>query len=144
VDMDDERERSATPPPSYLPLGPMLLHTHFHHALLLPLCQPLRPPGSAVAPMSLALAPQPVAAPTPVSPAASLEKINQELAAAGATLTREVVENTVWARAWSSRCDAGGEQMWPGDIQRLADILKGVDVLDGPVELLTMFASGKF
>jgi mediator of RNA polymerase II transcription subunit 13 len=144
VDMDDERERSTTPPPSYLPLGPMLLHTHFHHALLLPLCQPLRPPGSAVAPMSLALAPQPVAAPTPVSPAASLEKINQELAAAGAALTREVVENPVWARAWSSRCDAVGEQMWPGDIQRLADILKRVDVLDGPVELLTMFASGKF
>ena len=144
ADMDDERERSTTPPPSYLPLGPMLLHTQFNHALLLPLCQPLRPPGSAVAPMSLALAPPPAAAPTPVSPAASLEKINQELAAAGAALTREVVENPVWARAWGCRCDAGREQMWPSDIQGLADILKRVDILDGPVELLTMFASGQF
>lgn len=144
ADMDDERGHSTTPPPSYLPLGPMLLHTHFNHALLLPLCQPLRPPGSAVAPMSLTLAPPPVAAPTPVSPAASLEKINQELAAAGAVLTREVVENPVWARACGCRRDTGGEQMWPGDIQGLADILKRVDVLDGPVELLTMFTSGKF
>ncbi|KAG1739948.1 mediator complex subunit 13 C-terminal-domain-containing protein [Suillus paluster] len=139
ADMDDERERSTTPPPSYLPLGPMLLHTQFHHALLLPLCQPLRPPGSAVAPMSLVLPPPPVAAPTPVSPAASLEKINQELAAAGAVLAREVVENAVWARAWGCRCAAGEEQVWPSDIQELGDILKRVDVLDGPVELLTMF-----
>ncbi|KAG0698274.1 mediator complex subunit 13 C-terminal-domain-containing protein, partial [Suillus ampliporus] len=123
ADMDDERERSTTPPPSYLPLGPMLLHTQFHHALLLPLCQPLRPPGSAVAPMSLVLPPMPATAPTPVSPAASLEKINQELAAAGAVLRGR------------------DEQVWPSDIQELADILKRVDVLDGPVELLTMFTS---
>ncbi|KAG1724768.1 hypothetical protein EDB19DRAFT_2043401 [Suillus lakei] len=140
ADMDDERERSTTPPPSYLPLGPMLLHTQFHHALLLPLCQPLRPPGSAVAPMSLVL-PPPVAANTPVSPAASLEKINQEVAAAGAVLAREVVENSVWARAWGCRCTPGNEQAWPSDIQELADILKRVDVLDGPVELMTMFSS---
>lgn len=143
ADMDDERERSTTPPPSYLPLGPMLLHTQFHHALLLPLCQPLRPPGSAVAPMSLVL-PPPVAAHTPVSPAASLEKINQEVAAAGAVLAREVVENSVWARAWGCRYTTEGEQVWPSDIQELADILKRVDVLDGPVELMTMFSSGKF
>ncbi|KAG1846505.1 mediator complex subunit 13 C-terminal-domain-containing protein [Suillus tomentosus] len=140
ADMDDERERSTTPPPSYLPLGPMLLHTQFHHALLLPLCQPLRPPGSAVAPMSLVL-PPPVAAHTPVSPAASLEKINQEVAAAGAVLAREVVENSVWARAWGCRYTTEGEQVWPSDIQELADILKRVDVLDGPVELMTMFSS---
>ncbi|KAG2150318.1 mediator complex subunit 13 C-terminal-domain-containing protein [Suillus bovinus] len=140
ADMDDERERSTTPPPSYLPLGPMLLHTQFHHALLLPLCQPLRPPGSAVAPMSLVL-PPPVAAHTPVSPAASLEKINQEVAAAGAVLAREVVENSVWARAWGCRCIAADEQVWPSDIQELAEILKHVNVLDGPVELMTMFPS---
>ncbi|OJA18387.1 hypothetical protein AZE42_00715 [Rhizopogon vesiculosus] len=77
-----------------------------------------------------------------LSPAASSEKINQELAAAGAALTREVVENPVWARAWGCRCDTGREQMWPGDIQGLADILKRVDVLDGPVESLTMFTDG--
>ncbi|KAG2147926.1 mediator complex subunit 13 C-terminal-domain-containing protein [Suillus clintonianus] len=142
ADMDDERERSTTPPPSYLPLGPMLLHTQFHHALLLPLCQPLRPPGSAVAPMSLVLPPPPAAAHTPVSPAASLEKINQELAAAGAALAREVVENSVWARAWGC-CTAGDEQVWPSDIQELAGILKRVDVLDGPAELSTMFSSGE-
>jgi mediator of RNA polymerase II transcription subunit 13 len=143
ADMDDERERSTTPPPSYLPLGPILLHTQFHHALLLPLCQPLRPPGSAVAPMSLVL-PPPVAAHTPVSPAASLEKINQEVVAAGAVLAREVVENPVWARAWGCRFTTENEQVWPSDIQELADILKRVDVLDGPVELMTMFSFGKF
>ncbi|KAG1767693.1 mediator complex subunit 13 C-terminal-domain-containing protein [Suillus placidus] len=140
ADMDDERERSTTPPPSYLPLGPMLLHTQFHHALLLPLCQPLRPPGSAVAPMSLVL-PPPVAAHTPVSPAASLEKINQEVAAAGAVLAREVVENSVWARAWGCRCTTEDEPIWPSDIQELAGILKRMDILDGPVELVTMFSS---
>ncbi|KAG2070001.1 hypothetical protein BDR04DRAFT_1077345 [Suillus decipiens] len=140
ADMDDERERSTTPPPSYLPLGPMLLHTQFHHAVLLPLCQPLRPPGSAVAPMSLVL-PPPVAAHTPVSPAASLEKMNQEVAAAGAVLAREVVENSVWARAWGCRCTTEDGQVWPSDIQELANILKRVDVLDGPVELMTMFSS---
>jgi len=143
VEIDEDRQRSTTPPPSFLPLGPMLLHTHFHHAMLLPLCQPLRPPGSAVAPMSLALAPPPVAAPTPVSPAASLEKINQELAAAGAALTREAVENPVWARAFSCRRNTREEQIWPGDIQGLADILKRIDFLDGSVGLLRMFAPGK-
>lgn len=140
AEMDGERSRSTTPPPSYLPLGPILLHTQFYHALLLPLCQPLRPPGSAVAPMSLVL-PPPVAAHTPVSPAASLEKINQEVAAAGAVLAREVVENSVWARAWGCRCTTEDEQVWPSDIEELADILKRVDVLDGPVGLMTMFSS---
>jgi mediator of RNA polymerase II transcription subunit 13 len=66
------------------------------------------------------------------------------VAAAGAVLAREVVENSVWARAWGCRCTTENEQVWPSDIEELADILKRVDVLDGPVGLMTMFSSGMF
>ncbi|KDR74530.1 hypothetical protein GALMADRAFT_141557 [Galerina marginata CBS 339.88] len=114
--------RPTTPPPSYLPLGPTLLHTQFQHAQLLPLSIPLRPPGAAVA-LEMGLAPvhlhphshmqmQPMlSVPTPVSPAATMgaaSERSRSLEAAAFAVAAEVVENAVWAETWRAANAAGG------------------------------------
>ncbi|KAI0772549.1 mediator complex subunit 13 C-terminal-domain-containing protein [Trametes elegans] len=104
VEEEDESPsapRPSTPPPSYLPLGPTLLQTHFHHAHLLPLCTTLRPPGTAGA--SSPGNALPINVPTPVSPAAVLGAASekaQSVEAAAQILVKEVVENATWADAW--------------------------------------------
>ena len=93
--------RPSTPPPAYLPLGPSLLRTHFHHAYLLPMCTPLRPLGLVVSNTPGNTAPMSV--PTPVSPAAVLGAASEKsksLEAAAQILVKEVVENPVWSEAW--------------------------------------------
>ena len=93
--------RPSTPPPSYLPIGPGLLKTHFCHSHLLPMCTPLRPPGMVVNTVT-GNAP-PISVPTPVSPAAILGAASEKsksLEAAAQILVKEVIENPVWQEAW--------------------------------------------
>ncbi|KXN84196.1 Mediator of RNA polymerase II transcription subunit 13 [Leucoagaricus sp. SymC.cos] len=102
--------RPSTPPPSYLPLGPTLIHTQFHHTYLLPLSKPLRPPGSSIsgpgAHGGLAVTPMPIAnVPTPVSPAAGLGLTAEKWRALEVVinvLAKEAVENVVWRDTWTT------------------------------------------
>ncbi|KAH9921543.1 uncharacterized protein BXZ73DRAFT_91803 [Epithele typhae] len=110
--------RPSTPPPSYLPLGPTLLHTHFHHAHLLPMCTPLRPPGVAVnnAPGNA----PPISVPTPKS---------KSLEAAAQVLVNEVVENPIWAEAWRANASLSPTppvlpaRIWQADAQFISNFL---------------------
>ncbi|KAF8131078.1 mediator complex subunit 13 C-terminal-domain-containing protein [Boletus edulis] len=133
--------RTTTPPPGYLPPGPTLLHMQFSHPYLLPLSRPLRPPGAAVAPMSIPIA-VPTSVPTPVSPAAALGATSEKsksLEAAGSMIAREVVENSVFADAWrasNSHCLPHRQpDVWPADVSTLAHIIRSLTALEGPVEL---------
>jgi len=109
--------RPNTPPPSYLPLGPTLLHTQFQHAHLLPLSKPLRPPGSTIGTGAIVGVGSSssglhgagtggnivINVPTPVSPAAGLgltaEK-RRALEVVVDVLAKEAVENVVWRDTW--------------------------------------------
>lgn len=133
--------RTTTPPPTYLPLGPTLLHMQFSHPYLLPLSRPLRPPGAAVAPMTIPV-PVPTSVPTPVSPAAALGATSEKsksLEAAGSMIAREVVENSIFADAWRAsnmHCLPHKQpDVWPADVLTLADIFRDLPTLKGPVEL---------
>ncbi|KAF5363636.1 hypothetical protein D9756_000913 [Leucocoprinus leucothites] len=103
--------RPNTPPPTYLPLGPALLHTQFDHAYLLPLSKPLRPPGSSSGNINGGHAVGGVGmgggiivnVPTPVSPAAGLGLSAEKWRALEVVinvLAREAVENVVWRDTW--------------------------------------------
>ncbi|KAI0643620.1 hypothetical protein C8Q79DRAFT_928154 [Trametes meyenii] len=132
----EEEERAAsvlrpsTPPPSYLPLGPTLLQTQFHHAHLLPLCTPLRPPGTAAAsPPGNA---PPISVPTPVSPAAVLGAASEKsksLEAAAQILIKEVVENPMWADAWRANASLSltppipPVKLWQADARYIGNLL---------------------
>ncbi|KAI6004286.1 hypothetical protein EDD15DRAFT_2385299 [Pisolithus albus] len=107
----------ATPPPAYLPLGASLLHMH----------KPLRPPGAAVAPMTIPSV-VPVSVPTPVSPAAVLGAASEK----SKSLEAAVVENVVFAKAWRA---SKQDDIWPADLAVVADVISRVRVLDGPLEL---------
>ena len=133
--------RTTTPPPAYLPLGPTLLHMQFSHPCLLPLSGPLRPPGAAIAPMTIPV-PFPTSVPTPVSPAAALGATSEKsksLEAAGSMIAREVVENSIFADAWrasNTHCLPHRElDVFPADVLTLAQIIRGLPALEGPVEL---------
>ena len=141
--------RPTTPPPAYLPLGASLLHMQFQHPYLLPLSKPLRPPGAAVAPMTI---PSVVSAsvPTPVSPAAALGAASEKsksLEAAGTMIAREVVENPVFAKAWRASklhtLPSKLTDIWSADVTALAAIMRGVHALDGPIELLSLLSQGR-
>ena len=152
--------RPSTPLPSYLPLGATLLHTHFQHAELLPLSTPLRPPGASVLPStSGTVGTNDISVPTPVSPAAVLGANSEKsklLEAAAAYVAIEVVENALWAEAWSvaSRNGAGSRtsgkarrrrkasttEVWLGDVKTVSQLLAAVEGVEGPLELETLFA----
>jgi len=141
--------RATTPPPAYLPLGPTLLHMQFSHPFLLPLSRPLRPPGAAVAPMTTP-APVPTSVPTPVSPAAALgasSEKSKSLEAAGSMVAREVVENSVFADAWrasNTHCLPPRQpDVWPADTSTLAEIIRSLPALEGPVELQALLHHSK-
>ncbi|EIW82148.1 hypothetical protein CONPUDRAFT_143634 [Coniophora puteana RWD-64-598 SS2] len=148
VEDDDEDtaapSRASTPPPSYLPLGPTLLHTQFYHAHLLPISNVLRPPGSAIEPMNIT--PMATASvPTPVSPSAAIGAASEKsksLEAAGYMLAREVVENCVWANAWRahnlfSSSTKQGMDIWQTDVSSLTrHVSKAID-MEGPLDLQT-------
>lgn len=71
--------RPSTPTPSYLPLGPTLLHTYFNHSELLSSSLPLKMPGSTVSPPAhLTAGSGPMSVPTPVSPAAVLGAVSKK------------------------------------------------------------------
>lgn len=142
--------RTTTPPPAYLPLGPTLLHMQFSHSYLLPLSDPLRPPGAAVAPMTIPV-PVPTSVPTPVSPAAVLGAASEKsksLEAAGSMIAREVVENSIFADAWRAsnvHCLPHKQpDVWPADVSTLVDILRGLPALEGPVELQAFLQYRKY
>lgn len=134
--------RPSTPPPSYLPLGPTLLETRFHHDRLLPLSGPLRPPGAAVS--NTASGPAPVSAPTPVSPAAVLGATSEKsksLEAAVQILVKEIVENSVWADAWRANAAASSTslkppyEVWQTDVKRVARLLQCNKACQSPVDI---------
>ncbi|TFY55040.1 hypothetical protein EVJ58_g8500 [Rhodofomes roseus] len=134
--------RPSTPPPSYLPLGPTLLQTRFHHGRLLPLSGPLRPPGSAV--NSATSGPAPVSAPTPVSPAAVLGATSEKsksLEAAVQILVKEIVENNVWAEAWHANAAAASMslkppcEVWQTDVKRVGRLLESIKATQSPLAL---------
>ncbi|KAL0577556.1 hypothetical protein V5O48_004419 [Marasmius crinis-equi] len=98
--------RPTTPLPHYVPMGPSLLPTHFHHAHLLPLSSPLRNRDSPHEDTHMSVVGGSGAAasvPTPVSPAAMMgvaSEKSKSLEAAAKMVAREVVENDVWGLAW--------------------------------------------
>ncbi|TFY64313.1 hypothetical protein EVG20_g5983 [Dentipellis fragilis] len=140
--------RPSTPAPSYLPLGPTLLHTHFQHAQLLPLSTALRSPEAALSPPNMTTAPAPVSVPTPVSPAAILGATTEKsksLEAAAHILAKEVVESCVWGDAWRanapdyvSECRMSTD-VWQADVKQVARTIEGVPSLQGPFELGEVF-----
>ncbi|KAJ7744697.1 mediator complex subunit 13 C-terminal-domain-containing protein [Mycena metata] len=142
--------RPSTPPPAYLPLGPTLLHTHFQHSYLLPLSTPLRPPGAAVAPTNITtLTVASASVPTPVSPAATLGAASEKsksLEAAAFAVGKEVVENSVWAEAWrttvvsmGSKQPASRDVVWPADVKTVAQLLRLVPDVEGPLDMQSLF-----
>ena len=152
VDMDDSPmvSRPSTPPPAYLPMGPTLLHIHFRHSELLPLSTPLRPPGVAVAPATIASTAAAASVPTPVSPAAALGAASEKsknLEAAAYTVAKEVVENSVWATAWlSSATDPLASKLaaevWQTDVAIVLELLDSIPALKGPLDIKTLFGLG--
>lgn len=152
IEDEDARtvSRPSTPPPSYLPLGPTLLHTHFHHAHLLPLSTPLRPPGLAVSSSSSGTVP--VSVPTPVSPAAVLgatSERSRSLEAAVQILVKEVIENYVWAEAWqvntgnSVNNTSPPTDVWQSDVKRVAELFTAVENTQTLVDVGTLASAGK-
>jgi mediator of RNA polymerase II transcription subunit 13 len=145
--------RPSTPVPAYLPMGPALLSTRFKHALLLPLSTPLRPPGAAVAPTSIATTAGPTSVPTPVSPAAAMGAASEKsksLEGAAGMVAIEVVENGVWADAWRA-CAVGATaasrnvgEVWQKDIKTVKQLLAGVGALDGLEDMFRLGACALF
>ncbi|KAL4241286.1 Mediator of RNA polymerase II transcription subunit 13 [Abortiporus biennis] len=146
IDEDEEETRPVTPPPSYLPLGPTLIQTHFHHSFLLPLSIPLRPPGSVD---NVPVVNAPISVPTPVSPAAILGAASEKtksLEAAAQILVREVVENPIWADAWRTHYAAATISelrswragFWQSDVKYIQSLFSHVEKASSPVDLNTL------
>ncbi|KAI0637629.1 hypothetical protein C8Q77DRAFT_1086914 [Trametes polyzona] len=142
--------RPSTPPPSYLPLGPTLLQTHFHHAHLLPLCTNLRPPGTAAP--SPPGAPHLMSVPTPVSPAAVLGAASEKsksLEAAAQILVREVVQNPVWAEAWRANAALAASttppgvpaRLWHADARYIGRMLGAAEGVRAPATVREVFGA---
>ncbi|KAH8106342.1 mediator complex subunit 13 C-terminal-domain-containing protein, partial [Cristinia sonorae] len=136
--------KPATPPPSYLPLGPTLLQTHFHY----PFLQSFSAIASTQGPLmhNSTTTPAAISAPTPISPAAILGSSSEKtksLEAAGQILLREAVENPVWAEAWRASTGARSSKLrvrdiWPVDIKRVAALLDTVPLASSSVSLETI------
>ena len=141
--------RPSTPPPSYLPIGPSLVKTHFCHSHLLPLCAPLRPPGMAVNPVT-GIAP-PISVPTPVSPAAILGAASEKsksLEAAAQVLVKEVIENPVWQEAWRANASLSSTppvlpaQVWQADARYINNLV-GNRTPEGSINVQMLFGGCK-
>ena len=142
--------RPFTPLPSYLPLGPSLLHTHFQHDHLLPHCTPLRQSRTAASPPGQTPGAAPVSVPTPVSPAALLGAASEKsksLEAAAQILAKEVVESTTWNEAWRANAvDSWSEhrcatEVWQADVRCVANALATLPGLESPLDLQSVFTS---
>jgi mediator of RNA polymerase II transcription subunit 13, fungi type len=158
LDEDDEDEvpspvtgsRPFTPLPSYLPLGPKLLHMHFQHNLLLPLSTPLRPSRPAASPSGQTPGAAPVSVPTPVSPAAlvcAASEKSKSLEAAAQILAKEVVESAMWNDAWRANAvDCWAEHRYVTEVRQMdvrcvAKALATLSGLDGLLDLQSVFTS---
>ena len=157
IDEDDDEvtspitgPRPFTPLPSYLPLGPTLLHTHFQHCLLLALSTPLHPSQAAPSPPVQTPGAVPVSVPTPVSPAALLGAASEKsksLEAAAQILAKEVVESATWNDAWRANAvDCWAEhrcatEVWQADVRCVTKALGTLPGLDGPLDLQSVFTS---
>ncbi|THH32165.1 hypothetical protein EUX98_g2030 [Antrodiella citrinella] len=136
--------KPATPPPSYLPLGPTLLQTYFHYQFLQPYTVALDTSGTAA--HNTTTTPAAISAPTPISPAAILGSSSEKtksLEAASQILLREAVENPVWADAWRASAAASNTRqcpsdIWPADLKYTASLLNGVESSSCPVDLDTL------
>jgi len=119
-------EREHTPPPLYLPPGPLLVPTHFSHSILLPLSEtPRFSRSSGVTMTQLAYR----AVPTPVSPSALSSRLSGMEAAAD-FLGREIVDSGLWIAGPTSSSKAirfDSHSVWPSDITRVAAILPSVE-----------------
>lgn len=142
--------RPATPPPSYLPPGPSLLHCRFEHSQLLPISIPAKAQGSTSHVSSIPETPNPMlSVPTPVSPAAMAGaasgrlKVVQELAVAVAI---ESVENPLWAEAWRALNLSHHRQLLEParleDLKASASLLQCSQSLDGPLDLAGLYTLG--
>ncbi|CAL1703490.1 unnamed protein product [Somion occarium] len=157
-DMDDEPwgeddetahsiSRPITPPPPYVPLGPTLLQTYFHHSRLLPLSRPLLPqsvPDSTTNNTSA-----PLSVPTPVSPAAvfgAASEKTKSLEAAVQILVKEVTENRLLAHAWNACAMARLQtvklpsDVWQVDVRRTVELCADVKETRSPVDLQCLFS----
>jgi mediator of RNA polymerase II transcription subunit 13 len=151
VDDDDplrNNSRPTSPLPAYLPLGPQLLQTRFHHSLLLPLCSPLRPFDTGIAPSNIESVAPPINVPTPVSPAAKIGTASEKsksLETAAYMVAKEVVENSLWGRAWPSNspvCNLDGE-IWQEDVKAAQEFISSIGYAEGPIDLGTAFDLGR-
>lgn len=159
LDIDEETEdetrsalapsRSFTPPLPYLPLGPSLVATAFHHSFLLPLSVALRPPGATAVHLEAALGPMSV--PTPVSPAAAQGATSERirtLEAVALFLVKEVVENPSWADAWRASLSIHSpsslhSDIWQVDVRRATAMLSAIHDIRSPVELKDVLNPGE-
>jgi mediator of RNA polymerase II transcription subunit 13 len=132
----------SAPLPSYLPLGPHLIQTQFHHSQLLPLCLPSKAPGSSIPPTNIAVA-APINVPTPVSPAAMIGAASEKsrsLETTASIIAKEVVENSLWGDVWLTNVVGStvhGE-LCHADISAVQRSLADIDYIEGPVDLTTL------
>ncbi|KAI0082888.1 hypothetical protein K474DRAFT_1584939 [Panus rudis PR-1116 ss-1] len=142
--------RPVTPPPTYLPLGPSLIQTHFQHSRLLPLTRPLRPPGLPEPDIATIAAPMSV--PTPVSPAAifGASEKPKSLEAAAQILVKEVAENPMWAETWRSYTTANSHsirttsEVWQIEARKVLSLFKGIGWTSSPLDLQVLLRPGNF
>ncbi|EPQ59740.1 hypothetical protein GLOTRDRAFT_119718 [Gloeophyllum trabeum ATCC 11539] len=151
MDDDDESRsvsRPSTPLPPYLPLGPTLLHTQFHHSQLLPASSALRPPDAPAA-LAPAAAP-PMSVPTPVSPAAALSAASEKsksLEAAALMFAKEQIENPVWAQACrvkrmdEERASGPATEVWQSDAHQALRLLAKLEGCPPSMEVRELLAS---
>ncbi|KAF6742619.1 mediator complex subunit 13 C-terminal-domain-containing protein [Ephemerocybe angulata] len=137
--------RPSTPSPSYLPLGPTLLHVHFDHTQLLPISTPLRSPGAIALRINQSPSAPFASVPTPVSPAAALGAASEQsksLESAAFSIATEFVENSLWADIWktNNQRSAYPATVWPDDIKGAADVLRQLRGAGGLSNLSTIFA----
>lgn len=142
--------RAHTPPPAFLPAGPTLIQTQFHHGLLLPMSVPLRHSDTDVD-VTMGIS-APLSAPTPVSPAAILgapSERSKALEGAAQVLIREVVENRLWGECWRASVVAAlgstkhmGD-IWTGDIRAAGRLIASVEGTQSSLDIGRTFVSGK-
>ncbi|KAF8628169.1 hypothetical protein AX17_006039 [Amanita inopinata Kibby_2008] len=142
IDSAHDISRPATPPPSYLPLGPTLVCTYFEHALLLPIGTSMSSADAShtTAPNAAA----PISVPTPVSPAATLGAVTEKsrsLQAVAHTVAAEVVENNVWGETWKAMAllPSALPEAWPADVKYASVLLESISTSECAINMSTLF-----
>lgn len=129
-----------TPPPTTrppTPLGASLLQTLFHPHHIFPLANAQTPPAAPIA--NVAPAQAPISVPTPVSPAAHFVQAGEGAAileGAADVLTREAVENPLWADA--ARGTYGwtiSEPVYAMDIDSVVSVFGSIESIEAKTAL---------